>query len=242
MNAFLLAAGYGSRLGNITLSTPKCLLKVGEHTMLEHWIQKLDQLGVKHFFINTHHLASKVSHFLASHPFKDRIEIIHEPELLGTAGTITENLQKLVLDDCVIVHVDNYCDDSLFEMLSTFKSRPQHVLMTLLAFRSQHPERCGVVVTNKSGLLMEFYEKIMDPPTNLANGAVYLVSRDFLQKLFNSSKKYDFSKDVMPKMLGRANVYETQEYFEDIGTPESWFRAIEFQKSKKGSRQALAES
>jgi hypothetical protein len=46
----------------------------------------------------------------------------------------------------------------------------------------------------------------------------------------------------MPKMLGRANVYETQEYFEDIGTPESWFRAIEFQKSKKGSRQALAES
>ena len=53
MNAFLLAAGYGSRLGNITLSTPKCLLKVGEHTMLEHWIQKLDQLGVKHFFINT---------------------------------------------------------------------------------------------------------------------------------------------------------------------------------------------
>ena len=89
---------------------------------------------------------------------------------------------------------------------------------------------------------MEFYEKIMDPPTNLANGAVYLVSRDFFQKLFNSSKKYDFSNDVMPKMLGRANVYETQEYFEDIGTPESWFRAIEFQKSKKGSRQALAES
>ena len=41
MNVLLLAAGYGKRLRQLTKSTPKCLIKVDEETMLDFWIKKL---------------------------------------------------------------------------------------------------------------------------------------------------------------------------------------------------------
>ena len=46
MKAMLLAAGYGSRLGDITQKKPKCLVAVGGQPILGHLLDKLDHLGV----------------------------------------------------------------------------------------------------------------------------------------------------------------------------------------------------
>ena len=44
--AVILAAGRGSRLGNLTANQPKCLLTLGEKCILEHQLSKLEQLGI----------------------------------------------------------------------------------------------------------------------------------------------------------------------------------------------------
>ena len=41
MDAILLAAGYGKRLGNITKKTPKCLVKINNKILLDIWISFL---------------------------------------------------------------------------------------------------------------------------------------------------------------------------------------------------------
>jgi L-glutamine-phosphate cytidylyltransferase len=46
MNAIILAAGLGSRLLPHTESRPKCLLKIGGHTILEYQITALRQCGI----------------------------------------------------------------------------------------------------------------------------------------------------------------------------------------------------
>lgn len=47
MQAVILAAGKGSRLGAGLNGKPKCLLEIGERTLLEHQIQTLRSLGIR---------------------------------------------------------------------------------------------------------------------------------------------------------------------------------------------------
>ena len=60
MNALILAAGLGTRLGEYTSDRPKALVEVDGHTMLEHQLRHLAAAGFDRFVINIHHFADKV--------------------------------------------------------------------------------------------------------------------------------------------------------------------------------------
>ncbi len=47
MKAVILAAGIGSRLGNLFPNTPKCLITLGEKTILEQNLETLKEIGIK---------------------------------------------------------------------------------------------------------------------------------------------------------------------------------------------------
>ena len=89
LRALLLAAGLGTRLRPITLHTPKCLVPIGGDPLLRRWLRQLDQAGCESVLINTHYLAEAVEAFLTSWQSSTMaIQRVHEPELLGTAGTL----------------------------------------------------------------------------------------------------------------------------------------------------------
>ena len=222
MKALLLAAGIGSRLGELTKTTPKCLMKVGGQTMLDHWLGKLDKLGVTDFLINTHYLADQVDAFISTHPLCDRINISFEPILLGTGMSLVNHLEWLKTDDCFVVHVDNYCEDSLEGMCNTFRNRPPSCDGTMLVFKTNRPRECGIVGYDDNFILTNFHEKVDDPPSAEAGGAVYLFSASFLHELSSEAPTLnEISKDLIPMMIGRINCYFTKRYFQDIGRPET---------------------
>ena len=47
MKAILLSAGYGKRLKPITNNTPKCLVKIKNKPIINHWIEKLMKCNIK---------------------------------------------------------------------------------------------------------------------------------------------------------------------------------------------------
>lgn len=51
MKAFILAAGIGTRLGELTKDTPKCLIKIGNKTILEHQIGLLKKIGINEIVV-----------------------------------------------------------------------------------------------------------------------------------------------------------------------------------------------
>lgn len=53
MKAVILAAGLGKRLKDITLSTPKPLLKVANTTIIHHLVSCLKEIGVKKIYVVT---------------------------------------------------------------------------------------------------------------------------------------------------------------------------------------------
>lgn len=87
MKAMILAAGRGTRLLPLTATTPKALVQVHGHALLEHVILRLKENGYTEIIINVHHLADQIIDFVRrQNAFGIRIEFSHEPELLNTGG------------------------------------------------------------------------------------------------------------------------------------------------------------
>jgi len=226
MRAILLAAGLGTRLRPLTDTIPKCLVPIKGRALLGVWLDRLSQVGVGPFLINTHYLPEQVQAFVASSPYRDKITLSHEKELLGTAGTLIANLQFFEGKDGILIHADNYCLTDFEGFIQAHSKRPSCCLMTMMTFRSDNPQSCGIVELDGRGIVMGFHEKIENPPGNLANGAVYLLSAELLKLLDTKLNSVtDFSTQVLQHLIGRIYTYESREFFIDIGTPEAYRRA-----------------
>ena len=64
MKAIILAAGMASRLRPLTNNTPKCLLKIGERSLLQRSIDALTSNGIKEIVIVTGYLHNQIEDFV----------------------------------------------------------------------------------------------------------------------------------------------------------------------------------
>ncbi len=106
MNALILAAGLGTRLGDLTSDRPKALVEVCGRTMLEHQLRHLSAAGFDRFVINIHHFAPKVRAFLEEHQnFGLDIRLSDETDLLlDTGGGIRKAMRLFDDEQPVLVH------------------------------------------------------------------------------------------------------------------------------------------
>jgi NDP-sugar pyrophosphorylase family protein len=106
MNALILAAGLGTRLGELTSDRPKALVEVAGRTMLEHQLRHLSAAGFDKFVINIHHFAASVRKFLEAHGnFGLDIRLSDESGLLlDTGGGIRKAMRLFDDDQPVLVH------------------------------------------------------------------------------------------------------------------------------------------
>jgi len=221
MNAILLAAGYGKRLSPITKKTPKCLVKIGQKKLLGIWINKLISLGVKKILINTHYLSEQVIDFINKSKHKNKIKTFHEKKLLGTAQTVFRNRKFFDKKDSLIIHADNFCLDNLKKLVFVHNKRPKNCCMTMMTFLCSEPKLYGIVDIDENGIVKKMYEKSKNPPNNIANTAIYVVSKQFwkdLKKIEKIKTLKNFSTDIIPFFLGSIFTYQTKKPFFDIGS------------------------
>jgi mannose-1-phosphate guanylyltransferase len=223
--AILLAAGFGTRLKPLTNSIPKCLVPINGKPLLEIWLDNLSQAGIETFLVNTHYLRDIVAGFVERSKYKDRILIVNETVLLGTAGTLRENISFTDgSTDVLLIHADNYCITDFGAFFRAHEERPSNCEMTMMCFKTDQPQQCGIIELNSKNIVIGFHEKVQNPPGNLANGAVYLLSRSILNYIYKSSF-CDFSTEVIPRYLGRIYCYENTGRHIDVGTPEAYAKA-----------------
>jgi mannose-1-phosphate guanylyltransferase len=226
MKALLLAAGFGTRLRPLTDTVPKCLVPINGKPLLQIWLERLSDAGVDSFLINTHYLPEQVMEFINNSPFKKNIIPVHENELLGTAGTLRNNIDFFRGGDGMMIHADNFCLQDMTKFINAHLSRPEDCVLTIMAFRTEDPSSCGILETDQENRVIGFHEKVAFPPGNLANGAVYILSKELLDQLDVTCKGAEnFSTDVLPLLIGKIFAFETHDVFMDIGTPENYQKA-----------------
>jgi mannose-1-phosphate guanylyltransferase len=222
VRALLLAAGLGTRLRPITNVTPKCLVEINGRPLLDYWLELLSQAGITEVLINLHYLPDQVLAYIKTCKHPIEITTAFEETLLSTAGTVLKNRDYFKKEPFLLIHADNLSIFNMNEFKDKFYKRETMVEITMMTFHTDSPKDCGIVELNSRGIVCAFHEKINIPPSNLANGAVYIISPqvvDFISSL--KLKIIDFSTQVLPHFMERINTYHNNFYHRDIGTISS---------------------
>ena len=111
MKAMILAAGFGKRLGHLTQSTPKPLIKVKGQPLIKYHLSKLLAADYSQIVINTHYLSDEIINYVENEFNNDpRIIFSIEKEILGTGGGIKKALHHFGNDDFLVLNSDIYSD------------------------------------------------------------------------------------------------------------------------------------
>ena len=149
MKAFLLAAGLGTRLRPLTDHLPKCLVDIGGRPLLDIWLDALASAGVDEVLLNVHHLHHLVEeHVVARAGRAPFVRVVHEPVLLGSAGTLRANRDFVAGEQFFLaINADNLTTFDIGRLVQAHHSAP--LLATLAVFHAPHPERCGIVTVRE---------------------------------------------------------------------------------------------
>jgi mannose-1-phosphate guanylyltransferase len=226
VNAIILAAGLGTRLGDLGEQIPKVLIPVGGRPLLARHLDLLGQAGVQRVVVNAFHLASQIEDFTRAYEGSLELVCTVEPRLLGTAGSVRRALPYLEPGPFLILYGDVVVHDRLESLIATHaQARPA---ATLAVHEEPSAEGKGVVKVDASGRVAAFVEKgEQGAGPFLVNSGLYMIESELVGGL-PENIPYDFGHDVFPQALGAGEtilVHRLTRPVVDIGTEEGLARA-----------------
>ncbi len=155
--AFILAAGFGTRMRPLTNDCPKPLLPVNGKPILRHTLDKLEQAPIEKVVINGHYLKSQMSQFVEDYTGDLIVLFSEEEEALETGGGVVRAGQFLDLKQ------DLFCvlGDSLWEgenifthLVENWQPEKMDFLLSLFPIdRMLNPTKKGDFQRAKNGAL-----------------------------------------------------------------------------------------
>lgn len=101
-SAMIFAAGFGTRMGDLTRSCPKPLIKVAGRTLLDQALDLARAGGAETLVVNTHYLSQQIADHLAG----TDVLVSHEAEILDTGGGLRAALPLLGPDPVFTMNAD----------------------------------------------------------------------------------------------------------------------------------------
>lgn len=105
MQAFLLAAGLGTRLRPLTNRKPKALVEVNGTPLLKINIDNLTRQGASRIVVNVHHFADQVIDYIQRSSWETEVLVSDEScQLLDTGGGLKKAAPLFLPDDPIVIH------------------------------------------------------------------------------------------------------------------------------------------
>jgi NDP-sugar pyrophosphorylase family protein len=217
----IIAGGKGTRMGGLTASVPKSMLKIGNKPVIEHQIEACKKHGIKDFYIIAGHLAETIcDYFKNSKKFAADINCLVEKSPLGTAGAV-KMIEKKLKNDFLVIYGDMFFDINLTRLID-FHMRKKSDL-TPVVHLNDYPYDCDLVEVDTNCRIKCIHKKPHGEKKglgNLANTGIYIFNEKVLS-FIEKDEAADIAHDVLPLAIRELKVYAyiTRRYVKDIGTP-----------------------
>lgn len=178
--AVIMAGGRGSRLGKLTETIPKPMIKVAGRPILERIVLQLVGAGIRNIFISVNYLSHLIeSHFGDGSDFGCQIKYLRETEPLGSGGALSL-LPTHPKDPVIVMNGDLVTEFSLRGLLRTHERRNASVTVGVRKYTHSVPFGC---IREDGNLVTELREKpVLE---ELINTGIYAVSPELLQRVPN---------------------------------------------------------
>lgn len=125
MQAIILAAGMGRRLGEFTRNNTKCMLEVNGVRLIDRLLGQLSRLNLRRVVIVVGYERENLKAYLGEEYNGLKIEYVENPIYDKTNNIYSLSLakQQLIEDDTLLVESDLIFEDSLFDMILDCKDR-----------------------------------------------------------------------------------------------------------------------
>ena len=241
MKAMILAAGKGTRVQPLTITTPKPMLPILDVPVMELIILKLKASGFNEIIINTSYLSEVIENYFKdgsqlgvsiSYSFEGKlINNVRQGEAIGSAAGMKkiQNEKSFFDDTFLVICGDAIVDVDLCKAVQLHKQRGGISSILLKEVPLDCVDKYGVVELDTSNKIVSFQEKpkVEDALSNLANTGIYFFEPEIFSHIPNN-EIYDIGGDLFPKLTqNNIALYGINLPFQwiDIGTIKDYYQA-----------------
>lgn len=194
MKNIVIAAGYATRLGELTRNFPKPLLKIGDTTILGRMLDDIDTIPEidEHIIITNHKFAHIFEDWKKSQSYLKPITIVDDgtetnETRLGAVCDLLYAIGKLnINDDLLVVAADNLLFFSFREFVDFAKEKNSSCIMCHKQSSIERLQRTGVVVLDEDDKVVDMEEKPQKPKSHWAVPPFYIYKKADLSLIRHS--------------------------------------------------------
>ena len=237
MIGVILAAGMAKRLRPLTDTKPKCLLKVGERTLLERTVDAMCQAGITEFLVVTGYREEMIRDFLESYAkthtvsftFLDNVDYEHNNNIYS----LWMACQKVRGCEFLLMDSDILCDPAAVVRIA------QEQIAALAVNRHELGEEEMKVVVDADNRITEI-SKTCHPEDAMGESVgIEKITADYSEALAHELDQMILQEGLIDIFYERAferlipqghtfKVVDTTHYFSyELDTPEDFQRAQE---------------
>ncbi len=189
MKNIVIAAGYATRLGELTKNFPKPLLQIGDSTILGRMLDDIDAIPEidEHIIITNHKFAAIFEEWAAKQHYTKPITIVDDgtesnETRLGAVCDLLYAIEKLQIDDdLLVVAADNILFFSFQEFVDFALEKQTSCIMCHEQPSIEKLQRTGVVVLDEAMKVLNMEEKPQQPKSHWAVPPFYIYLKKDLE-------------------------------------------------------------
>lgn len=240
MKNIVIAAGYATRLGELTKNYPKPLLKIGENTILGRMLDDIDRIPEidEHIIITNHKFAHFFEEWAAEQHYDKKIIIVDDgtstnETRLGAVCDLLFAMDKLAIDDdLLVVAADNLLFFSFQEFVDFAREKNTSCIMCHEQPSIEKLQRTGVVVLDEDNRVLNMEEKPQVPKSHWAVPPFYIyrkVDLDLVRHSVENGCGKDAPGNLAHYMVDHTTMHAwpmSEDRF-DIGSLDTYYEAVE---------------